>query len=312
MGNGYAIIGDVTCDLNEELRQRFGLDNYMMGHITKPDGTEVRSKLEWDFTTPKEFYSAIKSNKDTYKTASASVEEMVECWGGYLAEGKDVLALTISSTLSVTYNLMLNAQKKLQEKYPERKVFVIDSRKYSSALGLLTIKACQLREQGLTIEENAAKLEEMKNEIHQMGTMDDLFFVASKGRLSHSKAFMGTLVGVKPMGDFNSDGMVTVLAKVKGYEKAYKVILEYLAKTIKDAEGQIVMVAHSMREEQAKTLAKLIEERIHPKEVVISDIYPPCGINVGPGLLAAYYFGDPITDLARETEIMKNILGNRD
>jgi fatty acid-binding protein DegV len=143
-----------------------------------------------------------------------------------------------------------------------------------------------------------------------MGTMDDLFFVASKGRISHPKAFLGTLVGVKPMGDFDADGMATVMAKVKGYDKAYKVIVEYVGKTIVDAEEQIVIVAHTLRETQAKTLAGLIAERIRPKEVIISDVYPASGVNIGPGLLAAYYFGDQITDLARENAIMKAILSN--
>ncbi|MDR0491462.1 MAG: DegV family protein [Oscillospiraceae bacterium] len=304
----YAIIGDVTCDLSLELRERFGIDGYTTGHITIPGGKEIDSKLEWDFTNPKDFYSSLKSKGDVYKTSSASMEEIAAYWETYLAEGKDVLALSISGKLSVTYNLMINAQKMLQDKYPARKIVVVDSRRYSVALGILTIKACQLRGQGLSIEENADKLNKMKNEIHQMGTMDDLFFVASKGRISHPKAFLGTLVGIKPMGDFDSEGMVTVLAKVKGYEKAHKAIIGYIEKTITDASEQIIIVAHTMRADQAGALVGKIKESIRPKEVILSDVYPASGINIGPGLLAAYYFGSEITDLAKETEIMEALL----
>ena len=307
MSYSYAIIGDVTCDLSKELRERFEVDGYIKGHITIPGGKELDAKLEWDFTDPKAFYSSLKTMKVGYSTAPASAEEIAAYWETFLSKGKDVLALSISSAMSVTYNLMTNAQKALETKYPERKIIVIDSRKYSVAFGLLIIKACELRAQGQTIEENAEKLETIKNTIHQMGAIDDLFFIASKGRMSHSKAFLGTLVGIKPMGDFDSDGLVTVIAKVKGYEKAFKATIEYIKKTIVDPENQLIIVAQTMREKQADILAEMIRDQVRPKEVVLSDIYPATGVNVGPGLAVAYYFGTPITDLSHETAIMKLI-----
>ncbi|MCL2675424.1 MAG: DegV family EDD domain-containing protein [Firmicutes bacterium] len=307
----YAVIGDVLCDLSEDLRKRFGVDGYLKGHMTVPAGKEERelpTTLDWSYMPQTEFYAHLKANKKVYKTAPASAEETVEYLEPFLAAGRDVLILSISSKLSVSYNLMLNAKKTLEAKYPNRKVIVVDSLKYSSGLGLLVIKACELRDKGLTIEENAAELDRVKSTVHQMGAMDDLFFVASKGRITHAKAFMGTLVGVKPMGDFNADGMVTVLAKVKGYDKAYKAIVEYIKRTIVEPENQIIIVAQTVREKHQAILAKMIEEQIKPKEIILSDIYPADGINVGPGLLAAYYYGTPITDLARETEVIKQVI----
>jgi len=306
--NNYAVICDVNSDLSDELRARFGVDGYMKGHIIFPGDKDAPSTLSWDDMDPQAFYSSLKSRKNEYKTSPASTEEMVAFLEPYLSDGKDLLVLNISSKMSASYNLMVNAQKILLEKFPERKVIVIDSRKYSVALGLLVMKACELREQGLSIEENAAKLEEIKATIHQMGTMDDLFYVASKGRITNSKAFFGTLVGIKPMGDFDSDGMVTVLAKAKGFDKAYKMIIEYIKKTIVNPEEQIIIVAQTLREKQAAVLAELIKEQIKPKELIMSDIYPANGVNVGPGLMAAYYFGTPISDLAHEKEVMNSIV----
>ena len=308
MDYSYAIVGDVTCDLSKELRDRFRIDGYVKGHITIPGGQELDSELEWSFTNARDFYASLKSNLNAYKTASASREEIAGYWEPFLAAGKDVLALSISGALSVTYKLMTDARDELIAKYPSRKIVVIDSQKYSSALGLLTTKASLLRTQGLTLDENAAELNRIKNSIHQMGSMDDLFYVASKGRISHSKAFLGTLVGIKPMGDFDSSGMVTVLAKVRGFEKAFRVVVEYMNETIVKPEDQIVIVAQTAREKQAEELAKLIESSVRPKEVIMSDIYPATGINIGPGLLAAYYFGTEITDLAYETKVMSAIL----
>ena len=310
MGANYAILCDVTCDLSRELRERFGIDGYMSGHLTLPGGVEVDSKLEWDSISqsPRDFYTSLKSHHHDYKTAPASTEEIAAFWDGYLSEGRDILAISLSSKLSVTYNLMVNAQKALQTKYPERKILVVDSKKYSVASGLLAIMACQLRGQGMSIEENAAALDRQKASIHQMGSIDDLFYVASQGRVSHAKAFMGTLVGIKPLGDFDSDGMITVLAKVKGFEKVYAVVIEYIKKTIVQPENQLIIVAQTLREKQAVILADLIKERVKPKELILSDIYPASGVNTGPGVLGAYYFGTPISDLAYEKDVMKSIL----
>ena len=307
MKYSYAIIGDVTCDLSPELQERFELDGFNSGHITLPNGKETRTSMVWDFMSAQEFYSTVKSKKDAFKTAPASMEEIITHWETFMEKGQDLLAISISGALSVTYNLMINAKKALESRYPERKIEVIDSRKYSVALGLLVIQACLLRKQGVSLEENAAQLEQIKHTIHQMGTVDDLFFIASKGRLSHSKAFMGTLAGVKPVGDFDADGMVTVLAKLKGYDKVYKTTIEYIKQTIVQPENQIIIVAQTMREKQANTLIDLIKEHIRPKEVILSDIYPANGVNIGPGLMAAYYLGTPITDLENEKRIMKSI-----
>ena len=308
MGGSYAIIGDVNCDLGAEARERYGVDGYTRGHITLPGGEEVASSLEWDRFGAREFYASLKSRKSEYKTSPSGAGEIAEYLETFLKAGRDVLAVSISKKLSATYNLMLNARELLRERYPEREIHIVDSMKYSAAQGLLILKACELRDAGLGIAENAARLTEIRSTIHQMGLMDDLFFVASKGRISHSKAFMGTLVGVKPMGDFDSDGMVTVLGKAKGYDKAYRAIAAYIVRTIVEPQAQTILIAQTARETQAEALIGHIRDAVRPKGIERTDVYPVSGINVGPGMIAAYYFGTPITDLAFERGVMASVL----
>jgi DegV family protein with EDD domain len=307
MKYSYAIFADITCDLTPEIRERFEVDGYLKGYMSTPEKDEVEGRLDLTDDEIDDFYASLKSNKNGYKTAPLSVDEIVSYFETFLKEGKDILALSLSGRLSVTYNLMVRAKEIALAKFPSRKIIVVDSMKFSAALGLLTVKACMLRADGLSIEQNAEKLEKIKKSVHQMGFVDDLFWVASKGRISHSKAVFGTLAGVKAMGDFDAEGTVTVLAKVSGYKKALKTTVEYIKKTIKSASDQIIFVAHSARREQAEILASQIEEKIRPKEVIICNVQQMSGINVGPGLLAAYYFGTEITDLKREKEIIREI-----
>jgi len=304
----YAVFADIACDLSPELRTRFEVDGYMKSYMSTPDADNIEGRLDLSDAEIDAFYSSLKANKRKYKTSTPSVDDIVSYFETFLEQGKDILALSLSGALSATYNLMVCAQKEVCEKYPERKVIIVDSMKYSIALGLLTVKACQLRAEGYSIEQNAEEIEKLKRTVHQMGPIDDLFWVASKGRISHAKAFFGSVAGIKPLGDFDSNGMVTVLAKVSGYEKAYTATVEYIKKTIKSPDEQIIFVAHSVRRKQAEILASKIREEIKPKEVIISNMYPMTGINAGPGLLGAYYFGTEITDLKYEKEIICDIV----
>lgn len=307
-GYSFAIIGDVTSDLGDELRERFEIDGYIKGHMSIPSGEEIEATLDWAYMPREEFYTDLKANFKKYKTAPASVGEMANYGEQFLKNGKDLLMVSLSSKLSVTYNLMLNAAKILAAKYPSRKIAVVDGKKYSVGTGLLILKACEFRKAGHTIEETAAKLDAIKGNLHQMGTMDDLFFVASKGRISNAKAFFGTMAGIKSLADFDAEGSVTPLGRASGYKKAQKAVVEYIKKTIVDPSSQTIIVAHSAREKQALALVELLKEHIAPKEILLQDIYPATGINAGPGLIAAYYFGTTITDLKFEREAMEMAL----
>ena len=140
--------------------------------------------------------------------------------------------------------------------------------------------------------------------------LDDLSFVARKGRLTNSQAFFGKLIGIKPLGDIDYNGMTTVIGKAKGERAAYEAILGYIERTIEAPERQIVFVAHSDREKQALVLRDRIQQRIHPKEIIMTDVFRSCGVNVGPGLMAAYYVGRPISEgLAEERALMRELLG---
>jgi DegV family protein with EDD domain len=310
MKNSFAIIADASCDLSSEVRARFEVDGCLNGHLTTPESDDVTA-VELNDAELAAFYASLKKNKDKYKTAPSSVDEIVSYYDPFLLKGQDILSISMSGGLSVSYNLMLAAKKIALEKYPERKICVVDSMKYSISVGLLAVKASQLRAEGRTLEQTAEALDKIKKTIHQMGSVDDLFWVASKGRISHAKAFFGTVAGIKSMGDFDASGMVTPIAKVSGYKKVYKATVEYIKKTVVAPNEQIIFVAHSARKEQAEILASLIKEKIKPKEVIIVSIQQMSGINIGPGLFAAYYLGAEITDLQREKEILNDIVSNK-
>ena len=304
----FVILPDVTCDLSQELREKFDIE-YVKGHIVFPDKIEREGVLEWKYCTREEFYKDLKKNPNEYSTAPANIDEFKEAFEHYVKEGYDVLSLTISSALSGTYNFALKARELVLEDYPDAKIICIDSQRYSNGFGLIAIYASILRSEGKDIEEVAKIIEEKKNCFHEMGWLDDLSFVAKKGRLSNSKAFFGTLIGIKPLGEFNHQGLTTVLGKAKGEKKAYQAIMNYIEKTIENPSEQIILIAQTNHMKQALEFKEMIQNKFNPKEIIINDVFPSCGINVGPGLMAAFYMGKPISDdLKAETEIMNEVL----
>ena len=315
----FVILSDSACDLTKELRERFNIE-YVMGHMTLPDGTERRTTLEWDFTTPEQFYKDVKAKKNfnpetkqsLYTTAPASIDEFKEEYKKYLEAGNDLLVITISTGLSATYNFAAKAAEQLKEEYPNRKIIVIDSLRYSTGLGLLVVRAAQKRAEGLSLEETAKWVEENKSKCHQMGFLDDLSFVAMKGRISKPKAFMGQMIGIKPLAEFSYEGLPSVLGKTKGDANFYEACIAYIEKTIIDPKDQIIFIAQTAREKQALELKKRIEEKFAPKEVIVNTVHPQNGINIGPGLCAAYYFGKEISkDLSVEREYVTEIISKK-
>ena len=304
----FIILCDITCDLNEELQKKFGID-VLSGHMTLPDKTEKVTYPKWIDTSGEKFYADLKKNPNGYSTAPPNVAEFTEAFEKYVCEGKSVLTLTISGGMSGTFSFASKAKEAVLEKHPGAVIKVIDSRRFSTGFGLMAVNAAMLRNEGKSIDEVADYIENNKNRYHQAGWLDDLSFVAKKGRLTHSKAFFGQLAGIKPLGEFDYNGLTTVIGKAKGAKKAFPALLSYIEETIENPGEQIIFVAHTSRRSFAEQYKKMIEDKFHPKAVYLNDVFPANGINIGPGLMAAYYFGKPISEgLKKETEIMSKHL----
>lgn len=307
--NKFVIMTDATSDINEEMQKEFDIKT-VMGHIHLPGDVEISQFLSWKDYSREDFYNKLKKNPNGYTTSPANPEMFAIAFREYLSQGYDVLVITMSASMSGTHSFAVKGCEEVKKEFPNSKITVIDSQRFGPGFGLIAVKASLLRKEGKSFEETVKWIEENKCRFHQAGWLDDLSFVAKKGRINHAAALMGTLVGIKPIGEFDYNGMTTVLGKAKGAKKAYDVLLKYIAATIEDPEDQMIFIAQTNRLSQAEKYKAMIEETIKPKEVRIVDVYPASGINVGPGLMAAYYMGKPISkDLSSEKDLIEKFLG---
>lgn len=308
----YVIVSDTTCDLSQAVLDDFNIE-MINAHFMDRNGEDRLSFTDWKscdyYNSSADFYKALKASPDKFSTAAPSIDEVKENFVRFLNEGKDILAFTISSAMSGTFNIYTEAKREVLKDYPEAKIMIIDSLRFGGGIGLMEIHASILRKQGKTIEEVYEYINNNKNCFHQMGWLDDLSFVAKKGRITHAKAFFGQLIGIKPLGECDQNGLTTVVGKAKGEKAAYSAMISYIKETITNPSEQIILICHSQREKQALIYKKLIGKEFNPKRVYLMECGPSCGINIGPGLNSAYYFGKVASkDLVNEKELMEKLL----
>lgn len=241
-----------------------------------------------------DFYAAMVNGAMT-KTSQINVEEYETFFTPFLQEGKDILYVALSSGISGAYNSALIAQKNLQAKFPERKIFIVDSLGASSGYGLLMDTLADLRDEGKSIEEIYAWAEEHKLEINHWFFSTDLTFYVRGGRISKAMGWFGTIFRICPLLNMDNQGRLIPRRKIR--TKA-KVILE-IEKTMEEyADGGLAYsgkcyISHAACMEDAKAVQSLIEQRFPALKgkVEIYDVGTTIGAHTGPGTVALFFMG---------------------
>lgn len=305
----FVILPDVCCDLSPKLRERFSLDDYVRAHFSINGGRDNAASLDWSHISMRDFYSMVNDSRKHFVTAPLSPAEYCKAFEKYAAEGRKVLSMSVTSIASEMYLNSLEGRRLLLEKYPDADIRCFDSLRMSGGFGLLVIYAAEMREKGASIDEVLCWLEENKRRVHQMGPIDSVSLLSKRGRIS-----LGGTVrlpqGGMHMGDCNNRGFVTVLGSAESMESALSATVSYMERTITEPEKNYVLITHTDRFSDALRLKTMIEERIRVKEILISDVFPGVGSNVGGAMVGAYYLGSRLSDnVIKERALLNDILG---
>jgi DegV family protein with EDD domain len=284
-----------TADLTKEHFEKRNIQyvcfHYELDGVTYPD--DLGQTMPFD-----KFYQAMVDGADT-RTSQVNAEEYIEYLEKFLSAGKDVLHLTLSGGLSGTINSARIAAEELQAKYPERKLYVLDSFTVASGFGLLMDKLADLRDEGKNIDEIRDWAEANKNKLHHWFFSSDLTFFIKGGRVSKLSGWFGTALHICPLLNVNNEGKLIPREKHRG--KA-KVIRQIVKKMEEHAQGGLdysgkCYLSHSACLEDAQAVAKLIEERFHKLngKVEIYSIGTTIGSHTGPGTVALFFWGDERT-----------------
>ena len=285
----------ISCCSTADLKKEHFLErniHYICFHY-ELDGKEYKDDLGETISFA-EFYQAMKDGAST-KTSQINVAEYEEYFEGFLKEGKDILHVCLSSGISGTYNSANIAKDILQEKYPDRKIYVVDSLCAASGYGLLMDKVADLRDAGKTVDELYQWVEDNKMKLHHWVFVTDLTYLIRGGRVSKAAGVIGGVLNICPIICVDSLGRLSVVQKIRTKRKAIDTVVKKMEEFVQDGleYSDKCYLCHSACYDDAKAVADAIENRF-PKlngKVLINDIGTTIGSHTGPGTVALFFWG---------------------
>lgn len=285
---GYKLFSDVTADVSEELMRgmpevelvpmqvELGGENYIYG----PGGD----------LTVEHFYAEQRAGKFA---STSQINPMVyrECFEKTLKAGEDILYLCFSSGLSSTLQSANLCAQGLREEYPERKLIVVDTLCAAVGEAMLVREAARKQQEGLTIEELAAWVEENRLKICHWFTVDSFDHLKHGGRVSAAAAAVGTMLQIKPLLHVDEEGKLRVAEKPRGRKQAIRTQVAHMKEGWTPEMGKLVVIGHGDCPEDAEQLRQAVLREFPDADIRTAYIGPIIGAHTGPGMLALIYWG---------------------
>ena len=282
----YIIFTDSCCDIKPELLQQWGVP---YANMTFSFDGEDKEYIGTDISNH-DFYDRMRQGAHA-RTAANNADTFARAFTPILEEGKDILYVAFSSGLSTTVNSAHMAADDLKESYPDRKIVIVDTLAASAGGGLMVYMAIAKKNQGATIEENAAYMESLVPQHCIWFTVDDLEYLKRGGRVSPLVAFAGGVLGIKPILQMDGEGHLVKVSTARGRKKAIEALAEKYAELSYEEKNTPIFISHAEAENDAKQLADILKQRHGAEVTLITEIGPVIGSHAGPGTIALFFIG---------------------
>lgn len=284
--NEYIVFTDSCCDVLPELLQAWGVP---YANMTFTFDGEDKEYTDTDISG-KEFYERMRQGAHA-RTAAINADTFTRAFTPILEDGKDILYVAFSSGLSTTVNAAHMAAEELKEAYPERKIRIVDTLAASAGGGLMVYMAVAKKNEGASLEENAAYLESLIPQHCIWFTVDDLEYLKRGGRVSPLAALAGGVLGIKPILQMDEEGHLIKVSTVRGRKKAIEALAEKYAQLSYEEKNTPIFISHAEAEDDARHLADLLMQRHGAEVTLITGIGPVIGAHAGPGTIALFFIG---------------------
>ena len=269
------IICDSLADVPANLVKRYDIEviplTIIINDIEYKDGQNL---------TNEEFYSLIKECNEIPKTSQATYIQFEEIFRKYLNQGKKILYISGSSKVTGTYQSAMITKNDLQ-----REIYVFDSLNLSYGCGAQVVTACEMNEEGKAIDEIIEKLKEIRDNILVLFAVDNLDYLKKGGRLSASKAVIGSMLSIKPILQMQ-DGLIVNIDQARGHKKVISKMISIAKEYVKDnIEDKRIGIAHGDNEIEFEKLKEAIENELNFNKMAETQIGPSIGSHTGAGTI---------------------------
>ena len=277
-----AIVTDSTVNLPQSVISEYSI-------------TVVPQILIWDEKTyrdgidilPAEFYTRLQSSQSMPSSSQVSPITMRDTFSDLLAQGYEVLDITISSHLSGTMSSAIMAKEML----PEKPIELFDSMNTSMAMGFQVLMAARAAKNGASLKECKTIAEKARDHSGVYFVVDTLEFLHRGGRIGGASRLLGTALNLKPILTV-TDGKIEPVARVRTKRKALEKLLEIIAGKLDHGSISRLSVLHANAASQADQLMSELVQRFHPAETILTEVSPVIGTHTGPGTIGIAYLVD--------------------
>lgn len=276
----YQLFTDTDTDITPELAKKYGYKLISMPYIK--GGKEVYPYEDFEVFDSKAFYDDLRKG-ELPSTCALSPVKYAEYFEPTLKEGKDILYVHFSEAMSGTFDAMRLAWSELSEKYPERKLYTVDTKAITICSYNIVCEIGDLALKGATVEEILAWAQREVDKFAVYFYADDLKFFGRSGRVSHFSATMGNIIGIHPIMNMNSEGKMDAIAKVRGKRASIKAIFQYIEDLQEDIKSHRVIIGNADAFELALEMEKELKRRYgEDLQTEIVSVNPTAGSHCGP------------------------------
>lgn len=282
--NDFIIFADSACDLSPAILAEWGVD---FRSLTFRFDGEDKEYGNGDMNS-KEFYQKMRDG-GVAKTAAVNTEAFREGFEKHVCEGKDILYLGFSGGLSTTSNSARLAANEVMEKYPERRIVVIDTLSASAGISVLMRMVLDKKESGASLDDCAEYAKSLILGNCHWFTVDDLVYLKRGGRVSPTVAFVGNALGIKPVLHVDNEGKLISMSKVRGRKTSLSALVSKYTETAANPAEGTVFISHGDCLTDAEEVARLIKEKHNVSVEMITDVGTVIGAHSGPGTIALFF-----------------------
>jgi DegV family protein with EDD domain len=278
---------DTDTDITLEEARKYGYELISMPYLIGDKETFPYEDFEvFDYKT---FYDQLRAGT-LPKTSAISPMKYMEYFEKEFAKGNDILYVHFSRAMSGTFNAMDIAYQELLEKYPERKLYTIDTKGITILSNIIVKEIGDMYLEGKTVEEILAWAEEEIDHFATYFFADNLNFFKRSGRVNNVSAAMGNLIGLKPILYMNEAGTMTNIGKERGRYNALRKLVEYVDDLNVDIQNHRVVVGHSDALELAQKLGTMLMEKYGTLNIDYVVVNPTAGSHCGPDTIGVAFY----------------------
>lgn len=282
----YVIYTDTACDIRPELLKAWGVPS--SSQTFKFEGSETEyTNSDMDVT---EFYNKMREG-GIAKTSAPNPDAFEKGFEEILKQGKDILYLGFSTGLSTTYNSAVIAADTLLPQYPDRRIITVDTLAASAGFGLILYLTLEEQKKGATMEEAADFAKGLIMGLCHWFTVDDLVYLKRGGRVSPTVAFVGNMLGIKPVLHVDNEGHLVNVSKARGRKAAITALADKYGELAEEPGKGPIYISHGDCLADAQRLADQLKTRFGATVDLITDVGPVIGAHSGPGTLALFFMG---------------------